>query len=85
MNMKKKYKDKKAYKGTKKTDKGLSKWFDEEWRNQRGEVGYKQKGDIYRPTKKISKDTPKTYDELSKADIKKAIQEKKNKGRVKKY
>ena len=81
----KKHKDKKAYKETKKTNKGLSRWFNEEWKNQRGEAGYKIKGDIYRPTKKISNDTPKTYDELTKTDIKKAMQEKKNKGRVKKY
>ena len=81
----KKYKSKDAYKGTKKTDKGLSRWFDEEWRNQRGEVGYKKKGDIYRPTKKVSKDTPKTYKELSKSDVAKAMKEKAKTGRVKKY
>ena len=81
----KQYKSKDAYVGVKKQKEGLSRWFDEEWRNQRGEVGYKKKGDVYRPTRKVTKDTPKTYKELSKNDISKAMKEKKQTGRVKKY
>ena len=81
----KKHKSKEAYVGAKKKKEGLSRWFDEEWRNQRGEAGYKKKGDVYRPTKKVTKDTPKTYKELSKADVAKAMREKKATGRVKKY
>ena len=40
---KKKYKNtrKKPYKGNRTKKKGLRRWFDEEWVNQRGEVGYK--------------------------------------------
>jgi hypothetical protein len=34
---------------------GLGRWFAERWRNQRGEVGYKYKGDVYRPTRRITK------------------------------
>lgn len=72
------------YKGDK--SKGdLGRWFKEEWKNQRGEVGYNKKGDVYRPTKRISKDTPKTFKELSPEDIKKAQKEKKIKGRVSKF
>lgn len=82
---KEEYEGKNAYKGKKKTDKGLSRWFDEVWLNQRGEVGYKKKGDIYRPTKRISKDTPTTFKELSKKEIEKAMKEKKKSGRVKQY
>ena len=63
----------------------MSRWFKEEWKNQRGGSGYKKKGDIYRPTKKVSKKTPKTYNELSKTQISKAMKEKKKTGRVKKY
>lgn len=81
----KKHKSKDAYTGTKKQSSPLSRWFGEEWRNQRGEVGYQKKGDIYRPTKKVSKDTPKTYKELSKTDIANAMREKKKTGRVVKY
>lgn len=81
----KKYGNASAYSGKKKTNAGLSRWFGEKWRNQRGGVGYKKKGDIYRPTKRVSKKTPLTYKELSKGQIKKAMKEKKKTGRVKKY
>lgn len=81
----KKYgKRKEPYKG-KKNKKGLKRWFREKWVNQRGEVGYKYKSDIYRPSKRITKKTPKTHKELSKKAIKKARTEKYRKGRVKRF
>lgn len=82
---KKKYGDKKKpYTGNK--SKGtLSRWFKENWRNQRGEVGYKKKGDVYRPTKRVSKKTPATFKELSSREVKAAQKEKKKTGRVKKF
>jgi len=73
------------YKAKKKTGSGLGRWFKEKWRNQRGEVGYKKKGDIYRPTVRVNRRTPKTYKELGKTQIKRAMREKKKTGRVKKY
>lgn len=76
-----KHGDKKPYRG-KKTQKGLTRWFKEDWRNQRGEVGYKKKGDIYRPTKRITKDTPKTLSELKPSEIERAKKEKAAKGRA---
>lgn len=82
---KKKYGNKSPYKGRKDAKKGLSKWFAEKWKNQRGGTGYKKKGDVYRPTKRITKDTPTTFNELSKSQIKKAQKEKKKTGRVKKF
>lgn len=81
----KKYKNNNAYFGKKDNSKGLIRWFNEEWKNQRGEIGYKKKGDIYRPTKRINKDTPITINELTKKQIENAIKEKKTKGRVKKF
>ena len=45
----------------------LTRWFEEQWVNQRGEVGYKKKGDIYRPTNRITNKTPQTWDELTPA------------------
>lgn len=80
---KSKYPTKQPY--TKKSTNGLTRWFKEEWRNQRGEVGYKKKGDIYRPTKRVSTKTPTTFNELSKKRIKTAIKKKKTKGRVDKF
>mgnify|MGYP006439572831 CR=1 FL=1 len=83
---KKKYGAKKSpYKGKKNKNKGLSRWFKERWRNQRGGVGYKKKGDVYRPTRRITKKTPRTHRELSQRQIKKAMWEKKKKGRVSRF
>ena len=83
---KKKYgSNKPPYKGTKTMKKGLGRWFKEKWVNQRGEVGYKYKNDIYRPSKRITKKTPITHNELSKKEIKRARKEKYTKGRVKKF
>lgn len=73
------------YEGDKQTNKGLSAWFRSEWKNQRGETGYKYKSDIYRPTKRINKDTPTTYKELSKKQIEKARREKARTGRVARF
>ena len=72
------------YKGNKaKTKKkGLSRWFKEKWVNQRGEIGYKFKNDIYRPSKRITRKTPLTHKELSKKEINRARTKKYRKGRV---
>ena len=80
----KKHKNNNAYIGSRENS-NLKRWFDEKWLNQRGEVGYKQKGDVYRPTKKISNKTPTTFNELSQSQIKKAMAEKKQTGKVKKF
>lgn len=80
-----KYGNKKQPYTGKKGKGNLSRWFKENWTNQRGETGYKKKGDVYRPNKRVTKDTPKTFKELSKKDLEKAKKEKKEKGRVKKF
>ncbi len=82
---KKKYNSNVAYSGKKSDKKGLSRWHKEKWRNQRGGVGYKKKGDVYRPTTRITQKTPKTFGELSRASIRKAQKEKLKTGRVKKF
>lgn len=73
------------YIGAKPKNTGLSIWYKENWRNQRGEKGYKRKGDIYRPTRRLNSKTPLTMKELSKSRIKKAIAKKKKHGRVDKF
>ena len=80
----KKHKNNNSYTGSKENS-NLKRWIDEKWLNQRGEVGYKKKGDVYRPTKKISNKTPTTFSELSQSQIKKAMEEKKRTGKVKKF
>ena len=83
---KKKHGTKKSpYKGKEKSNAPLKRWFKEDWKNQRGGTGYKKKGDVYRPTKRVNKKTPATFKELSKKEIKAAQKEKKKTGRVKKF
>ena len=82
---KKKYGNKEPYIGKEEKTSGLNRWFQEEWKNQRNEIGYTKEGDIYRPTKRITKETPKTLNELSKSEIKKAMKEKQTTGRVSKF
>lgn len=85
-NFTKKYGNKKQpYIGNKTKKKGLRRWFDEEWVNQRGEVGYKYKNDIYRPKNRITKDTPIIHDELTDKEIKNARNKKYSKGRVNRF
>ena len=66
--------------------KNLRRWFQEDWRTPKGKKGY-SKGDsgIFRPTRKVSSETPKTYSELSDADIARAKKERRTKGRVSKF
>ena len=66
--------------------KNLRRWFQEDWRTPSGSKTY-TKGDsgIFRPTRKVSSKTPKTYSELSDADIARAKKERKTKGRVSRY
>ncbi len=74
-----------TYEGAKKEKKGLSRWFKEDWRTEKGKKTYKEGGTIFRPTKRITKDTPTTMGELSSKRKKAAIKEKKKTGTVKKY
>ena len=81
----KKYGSKSPYTGKNSKNEGLGRWFAEDWRNQRGGIGYEKSRDVYRPTKKISPETPVTFKELSKYEIKKAQKEKSRTGRVKRF
>ena len=74
-----------TYEGTEKQTEGLNRWMKEQWTNQRGEIGYKCKSDVYRPTIRVTKDTPITFKELKPKEIEKARQEKYIEGRVSKF
>ena len=74
-----------TYSGKENQSTGLNRWFKENWKNQRNESGYKYKSDVYRPTKRITKDTPATFNELSKKELESARREKAKKGRVKQF
>lgn len=64
---------------------GLRRWFDEHWVNQRGEVGYQHKSDVYRPSVRITPLTPVTWDELSKDEIEAARRKKAKLGHVNRF
>ena len=80
----KKHKNKNYYSGSKENS-NLKRWFDERWQNQRGETGYQKKTDVYRPTIRVNNKTPTTFNESTKNQIKKAMNEKARTGRVKKF
>ena len=65
--------------------KNLRRWFEEEWETPSGEEDYSKGENTFRPTKRISKDTPATWSELTDAEKAAAQKEKNNKGRVSKY
>ena len=63
----------------------LKRWFKEDWRTPRGKKDYKGGENTFRPTKRISKDTPTTWSELSPSEKARAKKEKNTKGRVSRY
>tara|TARA_R100000458_G_C8239615_1_gene219048 strand:- start:377 stop:1240 length:864 start_codon:yes stop_codon:yes gene_type:complete len=63
----------------------LKRWFKEDWRTPRGKKDYRGGENTFRPTKRISKDTPSTWSELSRGERRRAQIEKNTKGRVSKY
>lgn len=81
----KKYGSKSPYKGKKPKRSGLARWYKEDWRNQRGGIGYQYKSDIYRPTKRITKKTPITFSELSPREIRRARRSKSRTRRVSRF
>ena len=74
-----------TYSGKKDKDAPLKRWLDEKWLNQRGEVGYKYKSDVYRPTVRVNSKTPTTFNELTSTEIERARNEKYRTGRVDKF
>ena len=73
---------------TRKTEKGaaLRRWFKEDWKDVRtGKACGRQKGEkrgtpYCRPTKRVSKDTPKTASEMSSGEKRAKVAEKKRLG-----
>ena len=76
---------KNPYKGKTSKDEGLSRWFQEDWKSDTGKYKYTSKSSVYRPTKRITKKTPKTFLELSKKALSRAKYMKSKYGRVKKF
>ena len=75
------------FKKVRKTKEGLAlrRWFEEDWRTPSGSKDYSDGDVVFRPTKKVSKDTPKTHSELSDKDIERGRRQKRKTGRADKY
>jgi hypothetical protein len=73
------------YSGKKPVYTGLSRWFKEDWKSDTGKYGYTSKSSVYRPTKRITKKTPKTFSELTSKELSRAKREKSRTGHVKKF
>ena len=63
----------------------LRRWFKEDWRTLSGDKDYSKGDRSFRPTKRISKDTPTTASELTDYEKKKGREEKRKKGRVSRW
>jgi len=57
-----------TYSGTKNDNKGIGRWFKEDWKD----IGNKEYP-VYRPTKRITKDTPLTPQQIKPSNLKKQI------------
>ena len=79
----KKHGKKSPYKGKKTQKRGLARWFKEKWKDEKGNPcgsDKNKKTKKCRPTKKVSKKTPRTWGSLSKSQKAKAVAEKKRTG-----
>lgn len=63
----------------------LRRWFKEEWKTPQGNKEYSGDDRTFRPTKRVTEDTPTTWSELTPAEKRAAKKEKKEKGRVSRY
>jgi hypothetical protein len=57
--------------------KNLKRWFEEEWETPSGEKDYSKGENTFRPTKKVSSDTPKTWSEVTPESKRKAQRDEK--------
>lgn len=73
-----------AYKKSKKGA-AIRRWLKEDWRTPSGDKDYSGGDTTFRPTKRVSEDTPTTWSELTPAEKARAEKEKKTKGRVSRY
>ena len=73
------------YVGPKPKTTGLARWFKEKWQSDRGLNHYTSRSSVFRPTVRVTRKTPKTFSELSKARVARAKRQKFLKGRVLKF
>ena len=79
------YPKKQPYIGKKDKKQGLLRWFAEKWKSDTGKTRYTSKSSVYRPTKRITKNTPKTFSEIGNKQLKSAKRKKYKYGFVKRF
>ena len=70
------------YSGKKPRLTGLHRWFLENWKSDTGRYRYTSRSSVYRPTRRVTKKTPKTFSELSKKNLRRAKLFKRRVGRA---
>lgn len=73
------------YIGKKPSKRGLARWFKEDWKSDTGHYRYTSRSSVYRPTKRITSKTPKTFGELGPKRIQRAKRIKRVKGYVRRF
>jgi hypothetical protein len=63
----------------------LKRWFKEEWRTLSGDKDYSKGDRSFRPTKRVSSETPVTASELTDSEKRRGKREKREKGRVSRW
>ena len=74
-----------TYSGKKDKDDGIARWTRERWESDKGTQGYTHKNSVYRPTVRVTKDTPATFAELTPEELKRAKAMKARTGREDKF
>lgn len=83
---KRKYGEKMSpYVGKKPKTTGLPRWFKEDWKSDSGKYRYTSKSSVYRPTVRVTSQTPLTFAELTAKRLRRAKREKARRGRVSKF
>ena len=83
---KRKYGEKMSpYVGKKPQTTGLPRWFKEDWKSDSGKYRYTSKSSVYRPTVRVTSQTPMTFAELTAKRLRRAKREKARRGRVSKF
>ena len=73
------------YSGDKTKDAPLNRWFLERWESDKGTKNYPHRNSVYRPTIRITEDTPATFGELTADELKRAKSQKARTGRVHRF
>jgi len=61
---------------------GLHRWFLEKWTSDTGKTRYTSRSSVYRPTRRVTSKTPKTFSELTPSELKRAKRLKRTTGRA---